>query len=240
MEIEYKELDILLPNYLENIISVINKCKLENTFLLIGSNAFYLYTKLLNFRYTLITKDIDLAVLSVTNKNINFSKILEDNGWKINYDIINNISKFFYGDKELEFLNIKFDSRIKYKAIKELCIETTILPYLDILSMNIYKFNLNNKYSMLTPSIEAFYIHKLIISQRKDRKEEKKIKDLDQINYLSRYVSPIKIINILNNYKLTPAIRDSINKAIEKLKGNSLHNIENNNTLIDPNEFNMP
>ena len=228
----------MLPDYLENLISIINKCRLENIFLLIGSNAFYLYTKLFNFNYNLVTKDIDLAVLSAENKNINFSKILEDSGWKMTYDTINNISKFFYGDKELEFLNIKFDSRVKYKSIKELGIETTVLPYLDILSMDVYKFNLNNKYSVLTPSIEAFYIHKLIVSQRKDRKEEKKIKDIEQVKYLSKYVSPIKLINILNNYKLNPTLRDTINKAIDKLE-NSDDRKNDGGMSTNPTDFNI-
>lgn len=238
MRVEYKELNALLPDYLENLISIINKCRLENIFLLIGSNAFYLYTKLFNFNYNLVTKDIDLAVLSAENKNINFSKILEDSGWKMTYDTINNISKFFYGDKELEFLNIKFDSRVKYKSIKELGIETTVLPYLDILSMDVYKFNLNNKYSVLTPSIEAFYIHKLIVSQRKDRKEEKKIKDIEQVKYLSKYVSPIKLINILNNYKLNPTLRDTINKAIDKLE-NSDDRKNDGGMSTNPTDFNI-
>ena len=104
--------------------------------------------------------------------------------------------------------------------------------------MDVYKFNLNNKYSVLTPSIEAFYIHKLIVSQRKDRKEEKKIKDIEQVKYLSKYVSPIKLINILNNYKLNPTLRDTINKAIDKLE-NSDDRKNDGGMSTNPTDFNI-
>lgn len=210
----YKQLEVCLPEYLENLINLINKNKLENNFIFIGSFAFYFYTKLFNIDYNLRTRDIDLAVNNNPEKNINFSKILENNKWKINYDPVNNFSKFELDGVELEFLNIKFDSRVKYKSIKNLGIDTIVLPYINILSENLCNICLNNKYNILIPSPEAFLIHKLIISQRSDRNKEKKLKDIEQVKYLMKYVDPIELINIMNNYIKNTNLKNYINSAI--------------------------
>jgi hypothetical protein len=176
---------------LNEILSVFNDLNILSDMILIGSWAEMFYE--LEFRgyiSTMKTMDIDFYIPVIKkNKNpIDLVSILDDEGFFYDEDLLTQKSKF-YGKAgyEIEFLANICKLQTSTTPIRHLNINAECLPYLDIIQHNVMNVKINNSdIEFYIPTPGAYIIHKLIINN--DRKDDKKIKDIEAILNLLPHV----------------------------------------------------
>ena len=194
-----------------------------NDFILIGSWCVYFYKDYFyNIPYIdqtiLKTRDIDFMIDKPNRikKNVDISELLKDLGFVTTFKGIGGYIKLDHPDLILEFLvPEKGKGTDKPYPLPKLGINAVALRFLSFLSSNTIKVKVEDFYLTL-PHPVNFALHKLIISQRRVRKE-KAIKDRD---------TAVKILEFLIKKGETNIIRDVFNSVPQKWQNKITNGLE--------------
>lgn len=166
------------------------------------------------------TTDADLLIPKKMrfNKPVDISAIMEQNGFAVEHDPLSGLSRFMHEDFKFEFLSeagAKADEPV-YR-FKNLNLTTQELHFLNIpLSYNFkYKFR---DIEIRIPEPEAFALHKLIVSQRRNE-QAKREKDIAAAQGLLEYFedkeSHVKRLHQIFN-EFPAGWRKKVNEALKK------------------------
>jgi hypothetical protein len=184
-----------------------------------------IYQELYNKRYTLKTGDIDFAVsvahgrtkirsdLNILIQQIGFTDFITGEG----------LQKFTAGGFEVEFVvHRKGGSKKNSLPIHEWNISAQPLPFLNILIDNSDTAKLHD-FIIRYPVAEAFFLHKTIISQKRNKKAKKE-KDLEQCRILTDILEDSRLQAIFNTYRLSSQTKRYIRTSCETI-GFPLHRL---------------
>ena len=181
MEIEIKNKQV----FPAEIIELLKAFYLVGFFeeaMLVGSWVMLLYHEAFGVRYAIRTQDIDFAVKFVSNAKslkMDIEKIITDLGY---LPVISQSGIYKYTRKNLsvEFIAHRKGGRDdEVSHIREWNITAMPLPFVDLLLRFPFTGDVG-EFKVKAPLPEAFFVHKLITSQRRPD-ESKKDKDLEWV-----------------------------------------------------------
>jgi hypothetical protein len=200
---------------------------------IIGSWCYILYQRYLTVKkYPLRTEDLDILIpLPYKGKEFDLSKFLKELGFSINF--YDDGSLFFTGfGMKIEVLSPE-KGRHKEKPVfvEKLKITPQMLRYLDLLLEENIVLNIERGIKVKIPAPAAFFLHKLLVSQKR-REKGKREKDLKQAIYTGEYILRNK--NETDKlFKLLSKISDSWRKRILRSLEESRKILPDENSLIE-------
>lgn len=187
--------------------------------ILIGSWVEYVYQKVgyyKGFKSNFKTIDVDFLIPNIRkpNKEISLCKIMENQGFIVRQDPLNNLLKFSQGEGpiEVEFIARQLGAGQVEPYIKNLGIKVEGLRNLDILVDNATQLFLN-KYIVRVPLPQAYVLHKLIINKQRGIKQNKDLESVENLlPFIKKNSSELKILVQIYD-KLTKKQKSLINKV---------------------------
>jgi hypothetical protein len=152
---------------------------------LIGSWAMFCYGVTLGVKWQLHTGDIDLAIEVISSgkeSRVDLEKVLQEAGATPFFSSSDGLIRFSIPDYRIEFIVNDYRGGRKRESeivrISDWNINAQPLPFIQVLLDFSERVDADDFYIHI-PIPEAFFFHKLIVAQRR-QKEEKRIKDLGQ------------------------------------------------------------
>ncbi len=208
----------IFPSQVNEILRSLSQAGFFRYSLLAGSWTFLVYKELHGIQYVLRTGDIDF-VLNTASKFIrprDIEQVFLDRGYIVLRDYATGLRKYTKENFEIEFLvPRKGNKELDKLDIKELNIAASPLPFLDILFCN-YEVVTIDDYTISIPCMEAMFLHKLIISNRR-RNESKAERDLEQCRILCEVVDPAKLQAIAEQFKFSRKTQEMIIRSCKKI-----------------------
>jgi len=200
---------------------------------IIGSWCYILYQNYLTVRkYPLKTEDLDILIpFPYKGREVDLSKLLQELGFSINF--YDDGSLFFTGfGMKIEFLSPeKGRGKEKPVFIERLKITPQMLRYLDILLKESMVIGIGRGINVKVPAPAAFFIHKLLVSQKR-REKGKREKDLKQAIYIGEYI--LKNKNESEKIpRLLSQVPDSWKKKIKQSLEESMEILPEEDILIE-------
>lgn len=182
------ESDFLLP--VREILHLLAKAGLwEEGLTLIGSWAFRLYQEHFGVSsFPLRTDDLDFVVsLPYLGKEVRIPELLKEIGFREGFNPDGSIY-FYRPGLRVDFLVPEKGRGVEASVkIEKLALSAQALRFLDILLDEPAEIKISKKLKIRIPSLSAFLIHKLIIFQRRQKKEDA-LKDLQQAAAVTKKV----------------------------------------------------
>ena len=198
-----QNLEKVFPDYLERIIADLCNVGFFERSVLVGSWAMFCYAGTLGAQWNLRTGDVDLAVQVIASgkkSKIDLKKILENAGATPVFSSLDGLMRFLIRDYRIEF--IAHDSTRSRKKesklidIRDLNISAIPLPFIQMLLDFSEKVDFGDFFVKI-PIPEAFFLHKLIIAQRRPG-EDKRNKDLEQCETLIPFLELEKLQQVVD------------------------------------------
>jgi hypothetical protein len=174
---------------------------------LIGSWAMFCYGVTLGVKWQLHTGDIDLAVEVISSgkeSRVDLEKVLQEAGATPFFSSSDGLIRFSIPDYRIEFIVHDYGRGRKRESeivtISDLNINAQPLPFIQVLLDFSERVDADDFYIHI-PIPEAFFFHKLIVAQRR-QKEEKRIKDLGQCEVLSGFIEDEKLRQVIKAQKI--------------------------------------
>lgn len=190
----------------------------ENFFtagILCGSWAMIVYRLHYHLAYTLRTDDIDFAVETTKHCVADIPNILAKLGYLPILDI-SGIEKYVKGTFSIEFIvHRKGGKDVPYVAVKEMKIRALPLPFVSLLFINPIKVDFGD-FAIRTPSVEAGFLHKLIIAQRR-KNASKATKDLEQCASLIPVIDAAKLAGIADSQHFSKNTKTAVLKSADQI-----------------------
>lgn len=194
---------------------------------LIGSWVMPIYQELYQVRYALKTLDIDLAVhVAHARKGMrtNLEQLITDIGYT-SYVTGGGVQKFSSSGYEVEFIvHRKGGLDTDAMPVREWNVVAQPLPFISLLIDFSEEARLHD-FSIRFPILEAFFVHKLIIAQRR-RGEAKRLKDLDQCSVLMGVLKDDQLQQVIQSIRISKDTRRLIRDSCEAISF-PLHKIFN-------------
>lgn len=206
-QLRFYEMMLNNKEVLYSVLKIFDELSILDEVILVGSWVEMFYEKeFSSYLTTMKTYDIDFYIprIKKDKEQIDLIGVLDDEGFVYYEDILTRKSKFFgKSGYEIEFLANLTRLQTPVVNIPFLRIYAESLPYLDIIQNNVMKVKIiNPSLEFYIPTPGAYIIHKLVINE--DRKEGKKLKDIEAIKNLLPYVK--------NNHKNFTEMIDIFNK----------------------------
>jgi hypothetical protein len=174
---------------------------------LIGSWAMFCYGVTLGVKWQLHTGDIDLAVEVISSgkeSRVDLEKVLQEAGATPFFSSSDGLIRFSIPDYRIEFIVHDYRGGRKRESeivrISDWNINAQPLPFIQVLLDFSERVDADDFYIHI-PIPEAFFFHKLIVAQRR-QKEEKRIKDLGQCEVLSGFIEDEKLRQVIKAQKI--------------------------------------
>ena len=174
---------------------------------LIGSWAMFCYGVTLGVKWQLHTGDIDLAVEVISSgkeSRVDLEKVLQEAGATPFFSSSDGLIRFSIPDYRIEFIVHDYRGGRKRESeivrISDWNINAQPLPFIQVLLDFSERVDADDFYIHI-PIPEAFFFHKLIVAQRR-QKEEKRIKDLGQCEVLSGFIEDEKLRQMIKAQKI--------------------------------------
>lgn len=207
----------LFPMPIRALLKSLGQIGFFDDSLLIGSWVMPVYDELYGVRYHLRTGDIDFAVqLAHPRKNLraDLAKAITDLGFLDFMD--NEIQKFTSSGYEVEFIVHRAGGRDPgFIPVPEWNLQALPLPFIDLL-LNFSDTALLDGTPIRFPVPEAFFVHKLIISQRRKLKSKAE-KDLEQCAVLQQTLDLDVLTRVLGFRPLGKDTRVKLVRACEAI-----------------------
>ena len=171
-----------------DIINALHKGGILNNCIISGSWAMFFYKQIFeDFIPPIATTDFDIFLPMVSKiKDGNINKLLIDLDYLRNDDSISGKTKYYSKDGfEIEFLTVPDRTMTNVIRIPAIGIGVEALPMMKVLTWNYITVRYNG-YDVNVPSPVSYCLQKLLIN--KDRKEDKRVKDIDSIKYLLGFI----------------------------------------------------
>lgn len=201
-----------LLNRFKEVLRVITDTGLNDKLVIVGSWAYWIYqnylfkTKVLP--ESLRTTDVDIFIPRHTkfSKKLSLISVFEKEGYRWRRALNDNIDKLEKEDFKIEFLTeLKGKGVERTASIKGIGINAIPIRYLTLLSDDIQKIKLYNKYIVNVPAPLDYALHKLLIAQERQVNRQtgvsKKSKDIEQG---SEIIMKLDIKEVLKKYNSLP------------------------------------
>jgi hypothetical protein len=183
--------------------------------ILCGSWVMLVYRLQYELVYTLRTEDIDFAVETARHCAADIPDILRKLGYLPVLDA-DGLEKYVKGTFSIEFLVHRKGGRdAPYVAVKEMNIRAQPLPFMSMLFIDAITVDFG-AFSIRIPSVEALFLHKLIIAQRR-KTVSKAEKDLEQCSSLIPVVDAAKLATIADSQRFGKDTRNAISKSARQI-----------------------
>lgn len=190
---------------------------------IIGSWCFLIYQKHLPLeKYPLKTRDIDILIpLPYKGKVFDFSLFFREIGFAEHFNPDGSLF-FSIPSLKVEFLSPqKGKGEKSTEYIKDLSVSPQLLRFMDMLFEDPSTLRISRGIKVRLPSPSSFFLHKLLISTRSNRKQKKE-KDIRQAIYIGKYVimDDVEKNKLLERWNSFPKPwKTRIKKALEQSRG---------------------
>lgn len=217
MQIAVKDKDIY-PCEVRELLQVLYTVGFFEESMLIGSWVMPLYKDGFGISYALRTQDIDFAVkfvLADRGEKIDIEKIITDLGY-IPILMQSGIRKFSRENFTIEFVAHRKGGRDdEVVIIRKWNITAIPLPFVDILMSFPFTADFGD-FKVRAPLPEAFFVHKLITSQRRIG-GSKKDKDLEQCSVIATQLDLRRLKTVRESLKLSKKSRKALQESCEEI-----------------------
>ncbi len=217
MQVEVKNKD-LFPDAVRELLHALYTVGFFEESMLIGSWVMSLYQEEFGINYVLRTLDIDFAVKFVhrdKNIKIDLEKVITDLRY-IPVIMQSGIRRFSRENFTIEFVvQRKGERDEEVIPIRKWNITAFLLPFVEILLR--FPFTADfGKFKVRAPLPEAFFIHKLIVAQRRPG-ESKKDKDLEQCSAIARKIDIDRLHGVIGSLKLSKKVIKTLRASCEEI-----------------------
>ena len=208
--------DNLFPDHIKNLFHVMSKVGFFERSVVIGSWVMLIYQELYGARYVLRTLDIDFAVHIAHAKSklrADLKELITGLGFTDYFDA-EGVQKFAGGGYEVEFIGQRSGGRCKGAlSIPEWNVNAIPLPFIGIMTDFSDVADLCG-FIIRFPIPEAFFLHKLIIAQRR-LSDAKRDKDLEQCSVIIPIINDENMKNIIQKQRFS---RDTKRRIVVSCK----------------------
>jgi len=166
---ENKLPDNLFPDQIKNLLCAISKVGFFERSIVVGSWVMLIYQEIYSARYVLRTQDVDFGVhiaQPASKLKADLQKIITGLGFTDYFDS-EGVKKFTGGGYEIEFIGQRSGGRSKGAlSVPEWNVTAIPLPFISILTDFSEVAKLCG-FTIRYPLPEAFFLHKLIVAQRR-------------------------------------------------------------------------
>lgn len=191
------------PLHIQNLIREMSRVGFFDRSILIGSWVMPIYQELYQANYALKTLDVDFAVHIAhrsRQRRADLEKLITGLGFT-DYIATEGIQKFTAGGYEVEFIAQRPGGReIGALTVNEWNINAIPLPFIGMMLDFSESAELDG-FTIRFPIPEAFFVHKLIISQKRTT-EAKRIKDLEQCEVLKDVLNDDRLKEVIDAHRL--------------------------------------
>lgn len=217
MQIAVKNRDIF-PVEVQELLHALYSAGFLEESMLIGSWAMPLYQEAFGINYTLRTLDIDFAVKFFyydKDKKIDLEKVITDLGY-IPVMMQSGIRRFTRENFTIEFVVQRKGGRDdEVIPIKKWNITASPLPFVELLLNFPFTADFGG-FKVKAPLPEAFFLHKLIIAQRRPS-ESKKDKDLEQCSVIAHQLDIDRLNIVIGSLKLSRKVMKALRTSCEEI-----------------------
>ena len=167
--------------------------------IVIGSWCEYIYAQggvLPDYSAMVRTLDIDFLVKNMRKptQKVNLSTIAQNNGYTVDYDVMNETTKIYTPDlMEIEFLIEQKGSGVDPVIKTNLGVNAQALHHIGMLkqhTITVKLFDMN----ITVPTPEAYAVHKVVINESRGKKSEK---DMDAVQNILPYLDREKLALVI-------------------------------------------
>ena len=167
--------------------------------IVIGSWCEYIYAQggvLPDYSAMVRTLDIDFLVKNMRKppEKVNLSMIAQENGYTVDYDVMNETTKIYTPDlMEIEFLIEQKGSGADPVIKTNLGVNAQALHHIGMLkqhTITVKLFDMN----ITVPTPEAYAVHKVVINESRGKKSEK---DMDAVQNILPYLDREKLALVI-------------------------------------------
>ena len=167
--------------------------------IVIGSWCEYIYAQggvLHDYSAMVRTLDIDFLVKNMRKptQKVNLSTIAQNNGYTVDYDVMNETTKIYTPDlMEIEFLIEQKGSGVDPVIKTNLGVNAQALHHIGMLkqhTITVKLFDMN----ITVPTPEAYAVHKVVINESRGKKSEK---DMDAVQNILPYLDREKLALVI-------------------------------------------
>lgn len=212
------------PPVINNLLRSLSEVGFFDRSLLIGSWVMPIYAELYDIKYIMRTLDIDFAVhvAHAAKMRSDLEKLLTDLGF-IDFMAAQGVQKFTGEGYEIEFIAHRSGGRDPGALlVKEWNVAALPLPFISMPLAFSEQVEIDD-FCIRIPLPEAFFIHKLIIAQKR-LTETKKLKDLEQCAVLVPILEESRLTEVMRYQRISREKRNMIKKSCETIDF-SLHKI---------------
>lgn len=168
--------------------------------IVIGSWCEYIYAQsgiLPDYSTMLRTLDIDFLIKNMRkpSEKVNLSTIAQQNGYTVDYDVMNETTKIYTPDlMEIEFLIEQKGAGIEPVIKTNLGVNAQALHHVGMLKQHTITVSLFDM-DITVPIPEAYAVHKVIINESRGKKSEK---DMNAVQNILPYLNRDKLKDVID------------------------------------------
>lgn len=208
----------IFPEQIDRLLNALYSVHFFEKSMLVGSWLMPIYQELFGVAYPLRTLDIDFAVELACKGDvprIDLEKIIISLGYLPSISQ-SGVQKFSRENFTVEFISHRKGGREEAAVlVSNWNITTCPLPFVDILLRFPFIADFGD-YKVRVPLPEAFFVHKLIIAQRRLSKE-KRLKDLEQCSVIARSFEFDRLKEVVDTLRLSKAVQKAIRTSCETI-----------------------
>jgi hypothetical protein len=217
MRITAKNRDIF-PSEVQELLQALHSVGFFEDSMLIGSWVMPLYREVFGINYTLRTLDIDFAVKFAhpgRDRRVDIEKLITNLGY-LPVIMQSGIRRFTRENFTIEFVIHRKGGRDdEIVSVKQWNITASPLPFVDLL-LGFPLIADFGDFEIRVPIPEAYFVHKMITSQRR-RGESKKDKDLDQCSIIAPRIDPDRLKAVVETLKISKKTQKVIRASCEAI-----------------------
>lgn len=206
------------PSEVRQLLKALHSVGFFADSMLIGSWVMPLYREAFGINYALRTMDIDFAVKFVhpgRAGQIDLEKVITDLGY-LPVIMHSGIRRFTRENFTIEFVIHRKGGRDdEIVSVKQWNITASPLPFVDLL-LSFPLIADFGDFEVRAPIPEAYFVHKMIASQRR-RGEGKKDKDLDQCSVIAARIDPDRLKAVVETLKISRKTQKVIRASCEAI-----------------------
>jgi hypothetical protein len=208
----------IFPLEIQELLQALDSVGFFDESMLIGSWVMPLYQEVFGINYSLRTLDIDFAVKFIhpdSDRQADLEKLITNLGY-IPIIMRSGIRRFTHENFTIEFVIHRKGGRDDdVVLVRRWNITALPLPFIDLLFSFPFIADFGD-FKIRAPIPEAYFVHKLITSQRR-RGESKKDKDLEQCSIITRQIDPDRLKAVVETLKISKKTQKVILASCEAI-----------------------
>jgi len=208
----------IFPKPVSDLLETLSSVGFFEESMLVGSWVMPLYREFFGMSYALHTMDIDFAVQLLKGKGghtIDLQNLIVSHGFAP-FFTQSGIQKFSRESFTIEFIAHRRGGRGEEPVfVRNWNINAMPLPFVNI--MTDFPFMAECRgYQIKAPIPEAFFLHKLITSARRQQ-ESKKLKDLEQCSVIAPRLEQKRLEEVYHSVRLSSKTLDMVKSSCEAI-----------------------